>query len=300
MPDNLDLNLLIVFDAVMAERSVKRAAQRLGMKAPAVSQSLGRLREAVGADLFLRTGAGMKPTPRALSMWNGVRAAMALIKSSVSGVDRFEPRTETRTITLDLPSAADALIVPRLAARVADAPGLDFHISSARAFNVLNDLRFGESWLALDYRPINEPGYRCEVVSEQEIVLIAKKGHPRLEGGLTTELYQTLPQVALASVRTTSVLPVTERLQNVGLSRIVKFSVPGLLSAVRIVVEQGFVASLPLCTAEFCRSLAEIEIHKLPFDVGKMLIYMVWHERFEGDAGHLWLRRTVREICAEF
>jgi LysR family transcriptional activator for leuABCD operon len=119
--------------------------------------------------------------------------------------------------------------------------------TSQRArLNVLNDLRFGESWLALDYRPINEPGYRCEVVSEQEIVLIARKGHPRLEGGLTTELYQTLPQVALASVRTTSVLPVSERLQNVGLSRIVKFSVPGLLSAVRIVMEQGF-RLLPLC-----------------------------------------------------
>lgn len=295
----LDLNLLIVFDAVMAEGSVKKAAERLGMNPPAVSQALGRLREAVDAELFIRSGHGLKPTPRATQMWSGVHNALGLIKSSVAGDATFDPQTERRTINLDVPAGADALIVPRLAQRTMNAPGLDFRVSSARAFNVLNDLRFGESWLAFDYRPITEPGYRCEMVTEQEIALMARRGHPALLGGLTRELYQSLPQVAVAAVRSTSMLPVTERLHAVGLTRIVKYTVPGLLGTVSIVANSDLVSSLPMCTLTHCQRFADIEIHQLPFKVAPMAFYMIWHERFEDDAGHTWLRQLLREICDE-
>lgn len=297
--EKLDLNLLVVFDAVMAEGSVKLAAERLKMKPPAVSQALGRLRESVGAELFVRTGSGLRPTPMAVGMWDGIRRALELIKSSVTGTNNFDPATARRVITLDLPSGADALIMPGLARRVANAPGLTFRVASARAFNVLNDLRFGESWLALDYRPVNEPGYRCETISEQDVVAIAARGHPQLKDGLTRELYQSLPQVAVASARTTSVLPVTERLDAAGLVRNVRYMVPGLLSATRMVAELGLIASLPLCTARFCTSLADVEVHRLPFRIDRMQFYQVWHERFDDDPAHLWLRETMHEICGE-
>ena len=173
---SLDLNLLVVFDAVMAEGSVKKAAERLGMNPPAVSQALTRLREAVNAELFIRVGHGLKPTPRANTMWGGVKSALGQIKEAVADDTSFDPANETRTISLDLPSGADALIVPRLAQRLVGAPGLQFRVSNARAFNVLNDLRFGESWMAFDYRAITEPGYRCEVVTEQGATTGARPG----------------------------------------------------------------------------------------------------------------------------
>lgn len=300
MLEKLDLNLLVVFDAVMAEGSVKKAALRLGMKPPAVSQSLGRLREAMDTELFIRAGHGLKPTPRASQMWPGVRTALGLIKASVAGDSRFDPQRETRTITLDLPAGADALIVPRLAKCTANARGLQFRVSTARAFNVLNDLRFGESWLAMDFRQVTEPGYRCEIVTEQEVALMARRGHPALKAGLTIELYQSLPQVAVASVRTTSVLPVSERLEAVGMTRVVQYTVPGLLTAIDLVANSDMVCSLPVCTVKHCQAFADLEIHVLPFDVARMPFFMVWHERFDSDAGHMWFRDTLRTICAGF
>jgi DNA-binding transcriptional LysR family regulator len=297
--DKLDLNLLIVFDAVMAEGSVKKAAQRLGMNPPAVSQSLGRLRDAVDAELFIRAGHGLKPTPRASQMWTGVRSALGLIKTAVAGDSTFDPQRESRTITLDLPAGADALMVPKLAERTANAPGLQFRVSTARAFNVLNDLRFGESWLAFDFRQITEPGYHCEMVTEQDVALMARRGHPALRNGLTIELYQTLPQVAVASVRTTSVLPVSERLEAVGMTRVVQYTVPGLLTAISLVANSDIVCSLPICTVRHCQTFADLEMHRLPFDVARMPFFMIWHDRFDSDAGHMWFRETLREICAE-
>jgi LysR family transcriptional regulator, mexEF-oprN operon transcriptional activator len=295
----LDLNLLVAFDAVMAERSVKQAAVRLGMNAPAVSQALGRLKDALGAELFIRAGHGLQPTPRALQMWPGVRSALGLIKDATRHGECFDLATVNSTILLDLPAGTDALITPQLAQRVAKAPGLQFRVSSARAIHVLNDLHYGTSWLAFDYRPVTAECYHCELLTEQELRLVARKGHPALATGLTRELYQTLPQVAVAAVRTTSVLPVNERLEEIGMTRVVKFTVPGLLSMLQMVAAGEVVASLPLCTAKLCQQWADIEIHDLPFAIGKVQFFMVWHERFDADPAHTWLRDNIREICAE-
>lgn len=303
MPDpsitKLDLNLLVVFDAVMAEGSVKNAAIRLGMNAPAVSQSLGRLRDCMGEDLFIRVGHGLRPTPYAASIWSGVRTGLGLIKSSVLIDKPFDPATEARIFVLDFPSGTDALITPELAARTLNAPGLQFRISNARAFNVLNDLRFGDSWIAMDYRAVTEPGYRCEVLTEQELVLVARRDHPALINGLTLDLYQELPQIAAAAVRTTSVLPVNERLDKIGVRRTVKFSVPGLLSLLQMVSTLDVVASLPRCTAKLCQQWANLKIHELPFEMPPVQFLMVWHERFDSETGHIWLRDNIRDICSK-
>jgi DNA-binding transcriptional LysR family regulator len=295
----IDLNLLVVFDAVMAEGSVKNAALRLGMNPPAVSQSLGRLRDAIGQDLFIRVGHGLRPTPYASNIWSGVRTGLGLIKTSVAFEQKFDPETEARTFVLDFPSGTDALVTPELAARAAGANGLQFRISNARAFNVLNDLRFGDCWIAMDYRPITEPGYRCELLTEQELVIVARSNFAALANGLTKELYQELPQVAVAAVRSTSVLPVNERLEAVGMARVVKYAVPGLFSAIQMLNTLDVISSMPICTAKVCQDWGDFTIHKLPFDLAKVPFYMVWHERFDGDAGHVWLRDNIRDICSK-
>lgn len=303
MPNNsderLDLNLLTIFDAVMAENSVKQAAARLNMNAPAVSQALGRLREAIGAELFIRAGHGLRPTPRAIQMWPGVRNALGLIKSVVSDSGAFDPMTAKSTVLLDLPPGTDALVTPKLAMRVANAPGLQFRISSARAINVLNDLRFGDSWIACDYRPVIEPGYRCEQVTEQDLVLVTRSQHPALVHGLTAELYQSLPQVVVAAVRVPTVLPVNERLEALGMKRVIRFTVPGLLSMLQMLATLDLVATLPLCTARYMQTWADVQVYELPFDLPKVQFYMVWHERFDTDPAHMWVRRNIAEICAE-
>lgn len=295
----IDLNLLVVFDAVMAEGSVKRAAQRLEMKSPAVSQALSRLREAIGEELFIRARHGLRPTPRACQIWQGVRSALALIGNSVSGNGPFDPASEARAFVIDLPAGADTLIIPQLRRRLSGAPGLDFRVSLARAFNVLNDLRFGECWLALDFRPIAEPGYRCQKVTEQTIAMISRPGHPALTGGLTPELYQSLAHVALASARTTSVLPVNEMLEAVGYSRSVRYTVPSLLTIIDMVSTSDLVATLPRCTITYAEKYAKFDVFEIPFDVGAMPFYLIWHDRFDVDTAHIWLRQMIAAICAD-
>ncbi len=295
---SLDLNFLVVFDAVMAESSVKRAAEHLRMNPPAVSQALGRLRDAVGVDLFIRSGHGLRPTPRATQMWESVRMALSLINTSLTNGLRFDPTKETRTFLLDLPAGTDSLITPKLAELTTDAPGLRFLIANSRALNVLNDLRYGESVLAFDYRAISQQGYHCELLTEQQLVLVATKDHPDLQNGLTVDLYCSLPQIAVAAARSTTILPVNERLEALGKSRFVKFVVPGLLSALSILARGDGVATMPLCTAEMCTKWSPLAIHPIPLDLPKVPFYMVWHSRFDSDAGHSWLRDKIREIAA--
>ena len=129
----IDLNLLVVFNQLLLDRSVSAAADKLGMTQPAVSNALRRLRETVGDDLMRRSavkgqGQGLEPTPRALALWPHVRDALAQLQTSLAP-DRFEPATANNTFVLAMADATAAEIVPGLLAITeAEAPGVSLRV----------------------------------------------------------------------------------------------------------------------------------------------------------------------------
>jgi DNA-binding transcriptional LysR family regulator len=296
-PDKIDLNLLAVFDAIMVEGSLRGAAVRLKMNQPAVSQALKRLRKAVGDSLFERAGRGVVPTARAQEMARSIRPAMDLMRSALTGANVFEPQIENRTFLLDVPAGIDALTAPLLAKRLHEAPGLNFNIASARASRMANELRFGETHIALDYEPMAADGYRSELLFKDHFVIIGRENHPGLLGGLSILAYQKLGHVAVSwgSGRRSS--PLVQKLTAATISRKVRMTVPNLPSMLRVVSESDLLGSTWRQVAlRSVREVSGLRIYPMPFEMPPVPIYMVWHESFDNDAGHSWLRDVLRDI----
>jgi DNA-binding transcriptional LysR family regulator len=296
-PDKIDMNLLVVFDAIMIEGSLRGAAVRLKMKQPAVSQALTRLRNAVGDKLFERAGRGVEPTARAQEMARSIRPAMDLMRSAMAGANVFVPQVENRTFLLDVPAGIDALFAPVLAKRLDEAPGLNFTISNSRASRMANELRFGETHIALDYEPLGTEGYRSELLFKDNFVVIGREDHPGLLGGLSILTYQRLGHVAVSwgSGRPSS--PLVRQLTAATISRKVRMTVPNLPSMLRVVAESDLLGSTWRQVA--LRSVREVHglrIYPIPFEIPPVPVYMVWHESFDQDAGHSWLRDALRDI----
>lgn len=294
----LDLNLLAVFDAIISEGSLTKAGTRLGLTQSAVSHALGRLRELTGDTLFERTGRGIRPTPVAQAMAENVAAAMDLLRASLLNTHEvFDAAGAGRTFLLAIPAGIDAIIVPDLARLTAEFTELRFRISGSRARNLASELRFGEVWLALDAEPMTRPGYRSELLFEDPLVLIARRGHPRLAGGVSAALFAELPQITLAWAAEAGATPSTMLLGQAGLQRMTKLAVPNIATLPSVVEVSDLVGTMSLKMARsFARHFA-IDIHQLPAEVPQMPVYMVWHESFERDEGHAWLRARLKDVC---
>lgn len=294
----LDLNLLVIFDAIMSEGSLTKAGLRLDMTQSAVSHALARLREATGDPLFERTGRGVRPTPAAHAMYEKVRNALDVLRASVrQSPNAFSPDHDDRLFVLDLPVGIDTVIAPLLAERLGPGSRLRFRISNGRARGLLSELRLGESWLALDHEVPEAHGYRAERIIDDPFVLIARTGHPLLRDGVSLELFTALPQVALTWSPERGPSPLTERLAVIGIVRKVAFSVPCFTTIAALVEAGDLVAAMPRRLARQYQKRYAIEIHAMPDIVPPMPVYMVWHETFDADEGHLWLRRLLREVC---
>lgn len=296
--NRLDLNLLAVFDAIFTEGSLTKAGARLGLTQSAVSHALARLRELTGDPLFARTGRGIRPTPVAKAMAVDVGAAIDMLRASLrSQQQAFDAASMGRTFLIDIPAGLDAIIVPELARLTADFAEMRFRISGSRARNIASELRFGEVWLALDAEPMTRPGYRSELLFEDPLVLIARRGHPGLANGVSAEEFAKLPQVALAWPAEAGVTPASMLLDAAGLQRLVKVAVPNLATLPSVVERSDLVGTMSLKMARSFARHFGIESHPLPADVPRMPVYMIWHDSFERDEGHAWLRATLTDVC---
>ncbi|CFX11840.1 putative HTH-type transcriptional regulator LeuO [Candidatus Filomicrobium marinum] len=294
-----DLNLFIVFDAVMDEGSLSKAGKRLGLTQPAVSHALRRLRVMTGGErLFERTGRGVRPTARAHAIANNVRPALDALRSTLrhTGVP-FDPKTSRQTFLLDFPFGIDAILVPELSARVRDCPNIEFRIAGGRARDMLRDLRYGETWLALDYEPMNAPDFHSELLYEDPLVLISRRNHPLLNKPLDLGDVKALPHVVVGRTEEEGKAATSLHLEKHGVLRRIMFSVPTIATLPFVVENQHYVATTTQKVARYFSRLCEIDIHPLPAVVPPLPTYMVWHRCFDSHEGHGWLRNMLNDIC---
>lgn len=294
-----DLNLFIVFDAVMDEGSLSRAGERLGISQPAVSHALRRLRVMTGGEpLFERTGRGVRPTARALAISLSVRPALESLRATLNHpLSPFDPRTSQQTFLLDFPFGIDAILAPELSARTQDCPNIAFRIAGGRARDMLRNLRYGETWLALDHERLTDADYRSEILFEDRFVVISRRGHPRIPDVLRLEDLEKLEHVVIGWGGDYTHSPSELRLDRLGVRRRVGLSVPTLATLPLVVENQDLVATATEKVARyFARSFA-IDIHPMPVAVPPLPVYMVWHRSFDNHEGHSWLRGLLKEIC---
>lgn len=296
MSDRELLSLIPVFDAIMGERSISRAARRLGVTQSAVSQALARLRKLTNDPLFEGHGRGVRPTPRAQEMAEHVRSALTHANAA------FTPRKldiakSERTFILDIGGGFDALILPLLYSELAKlAPNVRCIVSNGRGGDLLNELKHGETELALDFQPTDAEGIRCERLGSAKPVVLARAGHPALRKGLTKKLYLGLPHAALVWARSSVSSAIALELARLGIETRIAMAVPTVMALGAVVASSDLIATNSSFAASALKTYFPLEVHPLPFRMPVLTFYLLWHARYDDDAEHRWLRDLIKRM----
>jgi DNA-binding transcriptional LysR family regulator len=293
----IDLNLLVVFDAVMQERSVTRAGDRLGLSQPAISHALMRLRHMLKDELFIRGPKGMIPTLRARQLASPVRQALDGLQNSLEQTE-FDPSKATSSFRIAVDNHSARVLVGPIAMRLRKiAPGVtsEFRPTGMLSFNILDPLENGEIDLAIG--PFAEQGARFSRQSllKDDMVAVLRKNHPATRGELSIETFATLPHLEMSSVRLSSDF-VDQALARRKLARRITLRAP-FISAVDILVHSDMVAILPRRVAEELARYYPLAIRVLPHASPTIETAMIWLRRLDDQAAHRWLRETVVNVC---
>jgi DNA-binding transcriptional LysR family regulator len=296
----LDLNLLRVFDSVMTEGSVTRAAEVLSLTQPAASHALKRLNEWVGEPLFTRAATGMKPTPRAVVLWPQVRLALQDLQG-VLAPGAFDPRQHRAEFRLAMTDAVAAALAPALVAAVeAEAALTDLRFLPLTTRDPQPLLQAEDADLAIGHFPallgaLLAEGERATLRHRQlhrtDYVCVMRAGHPLAAGELTLDRYCAAHHV-LVSVSGRAYAEVDEALALIGRRRRVLLTVNQYHTAAQVVLHTDLLTVLPqtFVTASMPPGMVT---HPLPVDIGPLTVEMVWLARRENDPPQRWLRDLV-------
>ena len=312
MPANfrtLDLNLLRVFDEVMAERSLTRAARNLSLTQPAVSNALRRLRETLGDELVQRSGQGMAPTPRALSIWPAVRDALHQLQESLAP-STFEPANATSTFVLAMADATAAELMPGLIDILErEARGVAMRVVPLTTRDPRRLLDEQAANLAVGYFPplladLTARAQAGEAVGfshlrlyDGEYVCVMRKGHPLAKGTLTLDRFCAARHM-LVSFSGRPYGMVDESLASLGRQRQVVLTVNQFFTAGRVVANSNLLTVLPRHFVSVTGIADQLALRPLPFDVSPVHVDAVWHQRSEQEGAHRWLRQAVSRAAA--
>jgi len=286
-----DLNLLIVFDAVMQERSVTRAGGRIGLSQPAMSHALNRLRYMLKDELFVRTPRGMVPTSRAEMLAQPLRNALSEMQHALEPA-AFDPSKSDRRFALAVNNYAAVVLAPPLVAAVsAAAPSVYLNLLPSGTLDIADRLDRGDLDLALG--SLDSPGERfaASTLIEDEFVTVMRRGHPASRGKLTAKVFAALPHLEISSSREDTSF-IDRWLKDQRLVRRIALRAP-FLSAAAILAQSDAVATLSRRIAqEFIRN-HPLELRKPPYESPRLTTTMLWHRRLDRHPAHCWLRGVI-------
>ncbi|WNV87023.1 LysR family transcriptional regulator [Umezawaea sp. Da 62-37] len=292
----LDLNLLTVLDALLEEGSVLGAADRLRLSSPAVSRSLGRIRRLTGDDILVRTGRTMTPTPYALAVREQVGELVRQARSVLVPDRDLDLADLDRTFTLQCHDALTTSLAPPLLSAIAElAPGVRLRFLAEPATDT-DDLRHGRVDLAIGSSTPELPEFRSETLGHDRVVAILRRDHP-CAGGLDLASYAAQPHI-LVSRRGRLTDPVDDMLAAHGLSRRVLASVSTAASAMLIISRSDAVLTAPEASWRPLIATFGLTTTALPLPVPSPPMICSWHQRYDTDVAHAWLRALVRTTLA--
>ena len=296
---SIDLNLLIALDELLTEGSVMGAAERMNLSPSAMSRTLGRIRHALGDEILVRAGREMVPTPRALELHGRVRALIEDVRAALRPDAGTDPATLVRSLTIRASDyVAGVFGVPLQAIAAREAPQITLRFADQGKEDV-SALREGR--IDLDVGVLGDigPEIRVQTLLRDRFVAVLRQGHPLLKGRLTARRFAAAAHVS-ASRRGLNRGPIDAALAAQGLSRQVKFVVPGFHAAMLTAAASDIVASVPLAVAATAVRLGlKIRYVDLPVATPEIAIAQAWHPRFDKDAGHRWLRDAVRRALTD-
>lgn len=314
-PDRIDLNLLRVFDTVYEERNLLRAARRLHLSQSAVSHALGRLRQAVGDDLFVRSAAGMQPTPRALAMAAPLREALRQIGRTL-GAEDFEPASSTREFVVAANDYVTMLLMGGMSTLMqAQAPQAGLVVRPATRIDLAGQIDLGRIDIALGVFAAIPERFRSMPLWLQEDSLAMRAGHPLCDGRIGSADLLAHPLLAL-SLGGTEEGAVDGYIAERGLERQsemfdrgaleqavapaaprLRMLVPHALAVPALLAQSDMLAVLPAPLARVFEQSYGLRLAPLPYSARPVEVRAVWHERSEQDPAHAWLRARLAQVA---
>jgi DNA-binding transcriptional LysR family regulator len=303
---NIDLNLFVVLEALVHERSVTRAAQRLGLSQPAVSSSLRRLRETLGDPLFVRTRGGMRPTPHAEQIYVSVSQSLNAIQSALQASTAFAAEHAQRSFVVMLSDIGEIVYLPRLIQRIQQqAPGIRLFVRRLARPRLYDELASGKIDLAIGW--VDRPGDLCQdFLFKEDFVGIVRPNHPRIGKRLTQTQFDAEWHLVVgrhdaaadASMRMGDGHPERGLIRGAD-RRKVALSVPHFLAVPSIIANTDLVCVVPRQLARAYADFGQVRVVALPVKSDSFKVGQFWHKRFDGDQGIAWLRTMVRGLFGQ-
>ena len=294
---SLDLNLLLVFDAIYGERSISRAAAKLHLSQPTVSNALARLRERLQDPLFERSAQGMLPTPRARKLAEPIRQALNTLEHGLRDDEEFDFARSEREFVIAVEDYGESVILPGFIRWLADvAPNLRMRIRAESSAQLAVELREGTVDLALDYFTLPDANYRHACVLTETLLSLSRRDHPLLGERMNLEQYLALRHVMLAAPANARPM-IDLALAKRGLQRRIAMRVPHFISMPLMVLASDMICTLPRRMATLYADHFMLRAHAVPLRMPQFPVYLIWHQRLDADAGHQWFRTHLTEFC---
>lgn len=288
----IDLNLLVIFEALYATGNTSRAAERLGMSQPAVSSALGRLREIVGDQLFIRTPRGVAPTTKAREIIQPVREALSVIGRQLGSGDSIDLATYKRLFRIIVADPLEALVMPSIVSTIlADAPGVSIECVQATA-RYADDIRDGSIDIACFAFPVDTSDIVVKALMPFDLVVVSRRDHPAIRKPLDAETFHKLPQIAVGR-ELRGLTGVDRNLVAAGAQRRTPYMAAKIWSMPPMIQRTDLVGFLPRRFAQEIAANFDLDIHEAPIAMPEQHVYMLWHVNSEHDPGHRWLRESV-------
>jgi DNA-binding transcriptional LysR family regulator len=294
---SVDLNLLVALDALLSERHVTKASDRVGLSQPAMSNALSRLRGMFADELLVRTATGMKPTSRALELVDPLRQLLRQVERVLESDSGFDPATTRRTFTIRMSDILACLLLPKIIAHGRGSQGIGFSVLHLPPAQTVDALERDEIDLAVSMGLDHSNAIRSQTLLRDRMVCIMRKSHPIVRKKTITFDDFIAQEHMKVSMSPADLRFVDDVLGELGHQRKIVLNVPHWLVVPHVVKRSNLLAVMPrhLATTLMDRDLRMFDV---PFKSEPFSWMMYWHRRYDQSNANRWLRDNVQRACA--
>jgi len=297
---NVDLNLLKVLHALIEERNVTRAGERIGRSQPAMSNALNRLRAMFDDQLLVRGSGGLQLTPRAEALKEPVSTILGSIEDCLIADANFEPATAHGLYRIAAPDYISLPVMSKLMAHLAkEAPNMDLHVITEDRDLALEALDKGRADIALGNFTETKNSIRSQHLFDEDFVCLFRKGHPVLKRDFTTEAVLSYPHLLVSASGERSGI-FDDILENANAKRRIAVSVSHFLLAPYLLEDSDMVGVFTRRVSATLRRSFKLEERELPLNLAGFEASMAWHLRSERDPAMTWLRGQIKQLCSAY
>lgn len=297
--EDIDLNLLVIFQHLFTERRVSTVAEKLALTQPAVSNALSRLRRMTGDELFLRTGRGMEPTPYASQLAEPIAYALATIRDTLERKLEFIPAESTRKFTIAMTDIGEIHFLPRLMSRLAAiAPGVTISTVRNTSSTLSDEMEAGRVDLAIGLLPHLKAGYFQRRLFKQRYVCFFRAGHALDKRTMSLKDFENAQHVAVVAGGTGHTV-VDETIERRGIRRRIMLTVPHFVALGHILASTDMIATVPERYARESTQPFGLKALPHPVPLPEFGVNLFWHAKFNKEPGNRWLRGVVLELFSD-